>query len=160
MKTFEKIKELLLANSIEFLELSHIQTFTSQESARIRGEDIKIGGKAILIKVDNTFKLFVLSAELTIDSKKIRQHFKAKKVRFATQSELIKMTGLPKGAAPPFGYPILAFELNIDPSILHNEKIAFNAGSLTHSIIMKRQDYIRIANGDVFSFSKAGKHRG
>ena len=42
---------------------------------------------------------------------------------------------------PPFGAPILPFPLYVDPSVLENQRIAFNAGSLTDSIIMTIDDY-------------------
>jgi len=53
-----------------------------------------------------------------------------KKIRFASTEELLQLTGLVPGSIPPFGYPLLPFELFVDASILANEKIAFNAGSL------------------------------
>ena len=54
---------------------------------------------------------------------------------------------------PPFGPPILTMELYVDEAILQNEKVAFNAGSLTDSVIMKREDYLKVANGKLFSFT-------
>ena len=44
-------------------------------------------------------------------------------------------------------------ELFIDEAILQNDKVAFNAGSLTDSVIMKRSDYLQVANGKIFSFT-------
>jgi len=43
----------------------------------------------------------------------------------------------------------------VDESILGNERIAFNAGSLTDSIIMSVEDYIRIAKPNIFPFSNS-----
>jgi len=40
---------------IAFREVQHAPTFTSEESANARGEDVRIGGKALLIKTDQTF---------------------------------------------------------------------------------------------------------
>jgi Ala-tRNA(Pro) deacylase len=64
------------------------------------------------------------------------------------------MTGLTPGAVPPFGRPILPFDLSVDSSILENQRIAFNAGSLTTSIIMSVKDYVRVAQPIIFSFSR------
>jgi prolyl-tRNA editing enzyme YbaK/EbsC (Cys-tRNA(Pro) deacylase) len=58
------------------------------------------------------------------------------------------------GSVPPFGRPILPFELFVDVSIQQNEKIAFNAGSLTDSIIMRSRDYLTVAGGKVFLFTQ------
>ena len=114
---------------------------------------MRVGGKALLIKVDSTFRLFVLPADRKLDSAAIKQHFGAKKTRFATPEELMDLTGLVPGSVPPFGEPILPFPLYVDAHVLENPKVAFNAGSLTDSIIIGIEDYKRIANGEVFGFS-------
>jgi Ala-tRNA(Pro) deacylase len=132
----------------------HEPTLTSEDSARARGEELRIGGKALLLKVNDEFRLFVLSAARQLDSAAIKQRFGAKKTRFASADELMELTGLVPGSVPPFGKPLLPFELYIDDSILENEKIAFNAGSLTDSVIMTVSDYRRIAVSEVFLFSK------
>jgi Ala-tRNA(Pro) deacylase len=150
----ERIRELLCSAGIAFREVEHEPTRTSEESARARSEELKVGGKALLLKIDDTFRLFVLSAARRSDSGAIKRHFGAKRQRFATAEELSEMTGLTPGAVPPFGRPILPFDLFVDNSVLENERIAFNAGLLTHSIIMNVQDYLRVAQPVVFSFSK------
>ncbi len=149
--TYEKILETL--RDIEISVIEHAPTYTPEESALARGEDLSIGGKALLLKVGDIYGIFVLSAGRVIDNKKLKDYFKAKKVRFANNEELNKLTGLPTGAVPPFGRPIFDLNLYVDNSILENENIAFNAGSLTKSIKMKTQDYIKIANPVIISFS-------
>lgn len=151
---FDTIKEFLDQNGIAYRTVHHEPTFTSEESARARGEDVKIGGKAILLKVGDVFRLFVLSAARKIDSDAIKKHFQEKSTRFANAEELLDFTGLVPGSVPPFGFPILPFELFVDKSILLNEKIAFNAGSLTDSIVMRVGDYLRVADATVFDFAK------
>ena len=151
---FLAIKNLLQEHSAPFREVHHEPTPTSAEAAKARNEDISIGGKAILLKVGDRFRLFVLSAALKLDSAAIKRHFKAKKLRFATPEELLELTGLVPGAVPPFGKPLLPFELCVDRSITDNDRIAFNAGSLTDSIVMDVTDYLEIAAPTVLDFSQ------
>ena len=151
---FLTIKNLLKQQGIDFREVHHEPTRTSADSARARNEDLSIGGKVILLKVDASFKLFVLSAVRRVDSAKIKKQFGVKKLRFASPEELLELTGLAPGSVPPFGAPVTPFELYVDGSIAQNEQIAFNAGSLTDSIIMKVEDYLRVASATVFDFSK------
>lgn len=148
-----KIRDWLTSENIAFREVHHKPTRTSEDSARARGEELRIGGKALLIKVDDDFRLFVLSADRKLDSSAIKKRFGARKTRFATPEELAQRTGLVPGSVPPFGSPILPFPLYVDPSVLSNERIAFNAGSLTDSIIIAISDYRRIASPEVFNFS-------
>ena len=149
----EKIREFLDENGVEYRELHHEATLTSEDSARVRGEDVRIGGKALLLKVGESFRLFVLSAALRIDSRAIRAHFEVRKTRFASAAELKELTGLVPGSVPPFGEPILPFDLYVDESILENDRIAFNAGSLTDSVFMVVEDYTRVAKATIFRFS-------
>jgi Ala-tRNA(Pro) deacylase len=154
MDIFSNICTFLTDRNVVFRTVRHQPTFTSEESAAVRGEEVKIGGKALLMKVDNEFKLFIISAALKADSKKIRQFCKAKSIRFATKEELFELTHLVPGSVPPFGRPILDFDLYVDSSIVENEKIAFNAGSLTDSVIMKTSEYLALSNPVIFSFSQ------
>jgi Ala-tRNA(Pro) deacylase len=155
MTTLERIREHLTAQSIVFRDVHHAPTFTSEESAKARGEDLRIGGKALLMKVGDEFRLFVLSASLRADSAAIREKFGVRKIRFATTDELKESTGLVPGSVPPFGPPILPFPLYADTSVTTNEKIAFNAGSLEDSIILRLDDWLRAAQPEVFRFAVA-----
>jgi Ala-tRNA(Pro) deacylase len=143
----------LTAEGVVFREVHHEPTRTSEESALARGEELRVGGKALLLKVDDTFRLFVMSAALKLDSGAIKKRFGSKKIRFATPEELMELTGLVPGSVPPFGVPILSFPLYVDPSVMANDRVAFNAGSLTDSIVMPIDDYRRLAAPEIFSFT-------
>jgi prolyl-tRNA editing enzyme YbaK/EbsC (Cys-tRNA(Pro) deacylase) len=153
MTTLDAIRQMLTDAGITFRELHHEPTTTSEASARVRGEPLHVGGKAILLKTDDVFRLFVLPADRKLDSGAVRKHLNVKKTRFATADELQQLTSLTPGSVPPFGRPILDFDLYADEALAKNDRIAFNAGSLTDSIIFAMADYLRIANPIVFSFS-------
>ena len=156
MSVLETIRALLEDNGVSFREDHHRPTRTSQEAADARGEPMEIGGKAIVAKVDKDFRLFVFSAARQLSSRAIRHHLGAKRFRFASADELMELTGLVPGCVPPFGRPVLPLDLYLDTSILANDRIAFNAGSLTDSIVMDRESYIEIARPvEIFQFSKA-----
>ncbi len=152
-RIYDDIVQLLTASGIPYREVTHEPTRTSTESARVRGLDLSVGGKAMLLKVGDTYRLFVLSAAKKLDSQKIRDYFGERKLRFATPDELLALTGLVPGSVPPFGRPITDFELFVDRSIAENQVIAFNAGSLTTSIIMGSKDYLQVASPTIFDFS-------
>ncbi|HYA17759.1 MAG TPA: YbaK/EbsC family protein [Bryobacteraceae bacterium] len=149
----DRIRAWLETEHVAFREVHHGPTRTSEESALARGEELRVGGKALLLKVDDTFRLFVMSAARKLDSAAIKQRFGSKKLRFATPEELMELTGLVPGSVPPFGPPILPFPLYVDPSVLANDRVAFNAGSLTDSIVMPVADYERLASPEVFTFT-------
>jgi len=151
----EAIRALLREHGAEFRELHHEPTRTSQQAADARGEPIEIGGKAIVAKVDETFRLFVISAARRLHSRAICKRLGAQRFRFASPEELHELTGLVPGCVPPFGRPILDLDLYVDTSVLENDRIAFNAGSLEDSIILDRQTWLDIARPtEVFPFSR------
>jgi prolyl-tRNA editing enzyme YbaK/EbsC (Cys-tRNA(Pro) deacylase) len=153
MTVLNAIRNLLTSHAVAFRELHHEPTTTSEESARVRGEPLQVGGKAILLKTDEVFRLFVLPADRKLDSNAVKKQLGVKKTRFAAADELLQLTGLVPGSVPPFGRPILNLDLFVDEALTRNDRIAFNAGSLTDSIILPMRDYLQIAQPTVFAFS-------
>jgi Ala-tRNA(Pro) deacylase len=151
----DAIRELLTSRGIKFREVHHEPTFTSEQSAQARGEDLRTGGKALLMKGgDEQYRLFVLPADRRVDSAAIRKRLGLGRLRFASAEELKNLTCLVPGSVPPFGKPILPFELYLDEAIRANDRVAFNAGSLTDSIILSVADYVAVAAPtDCFAFS-------
>ena len=147
------ILKLLDDQGVSYRRISHEPTRTSEDSARARGEALETGGKALLLKHGDDFSIFVLSAALKLDSQAVKKRLGVKSLRFASAGELMELTGLVPGSVPPFGEPILPFPLYIDESIEANERIAFNAGSRTDSLVLGTADYLRVAGGEVFRFS-------
>lgn len=150
----ENLRAWLIREGVRFREVHHEPTLTSEDSARARGEELRVGGKALLMRADADFALFVLPADRKVDSGAIRREFAISKLRFASRDELVALTGLVPGSVPPFGRPILPFPLYVDLTIKDNDRIAFNAGSLTDSMILALDDYLRLAAPEkIFVFS-------
>lgn len=149
----QRLRVLLDESGIAYRRIDHPPTLTSEDSARLRGEPLAIGGKALLLKVGDEFALFVLSAARKLDNAAIRDALVVRKARFATREELREMTGLVPGCVPPFGEPVLPFPLYADPSILEQPRIAFNAGLLTRSFVLDIGDWIAIAQPRTLRFA-------
>lgn len=155
MQILEKIRNHLKAAGISVRELEHEATRTSEASAAARGEPLSVGAKALLLRTDDVFRLFVLPADRKLDSTAIRRFLGVRRMRFATVDELHDLVGLVPGAVPPFGEPVLPFKLYADVTLgVETDKVAFNAGSLTHSIIMSASDWECIARPVRFRFAK------
>jgi len=136
------------AHGVPYRVLHHEATRTSEDSARVRGEPMDIGGKSLVLKAGDRFIVLVLSAALRADSRSLRKALGVKRLRFADPGELHALTGCVPGCVPPFGRPIVSLPLLVDVSILRNDRIAFNAGSLTDSVIMARADWQRCVDID------------
>lgn len=146
LATPQRIMQWLAENGIEFRHIAHAPTRTSEESAAARVEPIEIGAKALLVRADSNFTLLVMSAAKRLDSTKAKQVLSCKSIRFATPDELLELTALVPGSVPPFGRPILPFDLVIDVGITDLDRVAFNAASLTESLVIRANHYLRAAN--------------
>src|SRR3989338_7497626 len=142
MNIFEKIKKILDERGLEYSVKTHEPVYTSEQAAKVRGQSLKQGAKAIILRTDDNFVLAVLSAEKKIDSKKLRRILGSKKISFA-DVEKLKTYGLQPGSVPPFG-SILGLKTYVDKSLLENNEISFNAGSLTNSITLRLRDYLNV----------------
>lgn len=150
---FDRVRELLENNKILYQLKVHPPAYTSEQSALYRNEPLKIGAKAMILKTDTGFIMAVLPADRKIDSAQLKEILNTKNLRFATPEELLEKTGLVPGAIPPFG-SLFNLPMLIDKSLLEEEYIAFNAGSLEKSIKMKTKDYVEIVPPRVEELSK------
>lgn len=150
----DALLDLLRGADVAYRHIEHGPTRTSEESAEARGEPLAIGGKTLLLKMDDRFELFVLSAARRMVSSRARKAVGARRSRFATEDELFELTGLVPGTVPPFGEPILPFVLNVDRSVLAQDRIAFNAASPTESIVMATADWMRLAAPRLYDYTR------
>ena len=146
----EDIKKALIKSDSWFETFEHEPVKTSEEAAKTRpGYSLHQGAKAIIVSVkapkkDKVFVMLVLPAHLRFDNKKVKDYYKAKDIRFATEQEVLDLTnGVQIGAVPPFGNRF-NLEVVVDPKLLKNEKIVFNAGDRSFSIAMKSEDYKKL----------------
>jgi len=153
MDVFSKLVDLLLEAKVDFEVISHQPVETSEEAALARNTSLESGAKAIIAKLDR-FAMFVLPANLKIDSRKAKKIFRAKNFRFATDEELYEMTSCKKGAVPPFG-SLFGLETLVDEEMLKQKEINFNAGRNDRSIKMRLEDYIKIEKPKIEKFSQA-----
>lgn len=154
----KQITDLLTQNNCWFETFEHEPVFTSEEAAKVRiGYSLQQGAKAIIVrvKITNTekkFAMLVMPGDKRFDTEKVKLLFGAKDIRFATTDEVSSITnGIQTGGVPPFGN-LFNLEVIIDPKLLENEKIIFNAGDRRFSVAMKSEDYKKLVNPKIESF--------
>ncbi|HUX22526.1 MAG TPA: YbaK/EbsC family protein [Spirochaetia bacterium] len=126
----------------------HEPVRTSEEAAAERENyTLHQGAKAIIVRVKipnegKRFVMLVFPADCKFDGAKVKEVLGAKDIRFATEDEVVEITGgVRPGGVPPFGKRF-GLQVVCDPSLFGNEKIVFNAGRTT-SIGMMSADYKR-----------------
>jgi Ala-tRNA(Pro) deacylase len=154
-EAFTRICELFDAHNIVYHVLDHPPCHTSAESAAARakaGFPETIGAKALMVKMERQqgteFNVLVLPGPSRLDSQALKGHFNdLKKFRFATPEEMLDRCRVVPGCMPPFANNVFP-ELNnlfVDKSLLKHQWLGFNAAALERSIVVRCQDYVRVA---------------
>lgn len=152
-KVFDEIINLLKKNNIIYQLFEHEPVYTSTDAAKIRQTKETQGAKALVFLADKKPVLLVLPGNKKVDTKIFKKNFGIRDLSFAKPQQVLELTGLEIGAIPPFGN-VMNLPTYVDKSLLDEEEIAFNAGSHTKSIKMKTQDFIKLCQPEVNSFSK------
>lgn len=140
---FERIEEKLTTASVPVTVLRHRPVFTSEEAAAVRGVPLASGAKALVLKAGERFVMAIIPADRKLDSKKAREAFGVKALRFATREEVEELTGLQPGSIPPFG-SLFGLPTHCDPALAEQASINFNAGDHAVSVQMTYADYLRV----------------
>ena len=149
---YSQIIEMLSEYKCVYKTYDHKSVFTSEEAADVRGTSLHQGAKALIMMGDGIPLMFVLPADLKVNTKHIKQTLKIKDLRMATKEEVKRTTGVEVGAVPPFGN-LFGISLYVDEALRDNKIIAFNAGSHTQSISMKESDFEKIVRPTIGNFS-------
>lgn len=153
MSITEKILNLLNSHKISYKKTEHEPVISSQDAARIRGTDLSMGAKALVFFADNKPLLIVVPGDKKVDTNRFKKQFKIEDLRMPSKDELITVVGVERGGVPPFG-SVLGLKTYCDKEIKEKDKIVFNAGSKTVSILMNAKDYVLVENPILGDFSE------
>ncbi len=143
LSPYEKILQKLKKAGVWFEHHEHEPVFTSEEAAKVRGESLHQGAKALVLKADEKFILFVLPGDARANFEKIQAHLGAKKMQMASKDEVKAKTGIEVGSIPPFG-SVIGLATYVDPALAENDVIFFNPGRHDRTIGMKYADFALI----------------
>ncbi|WP_163512188.1 aminoacyl-tRNA deacylase [Fodinicola acaciae] len=152
----QKIESRLKELGVAYKLSHHEPVATSADAARVRGVALSSGAKALLVKANEVYALFVVPANRQLDWRAVKATLTCKNARLATEEELLEKTGLIKGSVPPFGN-LLGLPVYVDGDLGEEELVRFNAGSLTSSIEMPGGDLLNAVEGEWGSYSKPPK---
>ena len=156
----EELRAMLDAGKAVYRVIEHEAEGRTEVIAKIRGNRIEQSIKSIVLQVrldkkENIYCLANVPGDCRIDFDGVKKHFNASSAAFAKPDKAQELTGCVMGAVPPFSFndqlSVLA-----DPLIQQNEEVVFNAGRLDRSIMMRLEDYIRIAKPELVRIALRG----
>lgn len=157
-RIFSELCELLKAKGADFRVVEHASAGTSESVAQARGTLLGQGAKALVYAVKgNGVKrnvLAVLPADYKANLQIIAASLGATRSNLASPAEVSELTDCVFGSIPPFSFHE-KLTLIADPNLFGRyDEIAFNAGLLDRSIILKTLDYERIAKPEIIKFAE------
>ncbi len=149
-----EIIRLLRHHDWEFKHITHEATPTSEDSARVRGTLLEEGVKSLILRGKSSKKnyQFNLPSHLKLDMKVVEK-LVGEKCEFEDPAVILERFGLGIGGVPPFG-ELLNLETFYDEKVKELNRVAFNCGLLTESIIMRGEDLIKLVQPKFGAFSK------
>lgn len=154
MKVYNKIIKYLDENNIDYFAFEHEFIHTSKDAANLRDTNLDEGAKSLLMKAKSgKFFLCVVPGNLKVDLKKVCELVKEKNVALASPEEVLKITNCAVGSVPPLGN-LFGVDVYFDSTFLNKEVMVFSAGSHYHSIKMNPEQFIKLVNPKIASFSK------
>ncbi|MBN2512345.1 MAG: YbaK/EbsC family protein [Sedimentisphaerales bacterium] len=131
----------------------HKPVYSARQLARIEHVSPRQVAKPVVIEADEKLYLCVLPADRIVDLYALQHHLKAKEVKLADEQQLkavFRDTEL--GAEAPLGQPY-DLPVLLDKSLTKDKEVVFLAGSHRKSIWMDMEEYIRLTEPEILSFS-------
>jgi Ala-tRNA(Pro) deacylase len=131
----------------------HVAEGRTELIAQIRGNLIEQSVKSMTLQVrlnrkENIYCLANVPGDCRVDFDGVKKYFNADSAAFASKEKAQALTGCVIGAIPPFSFNE-QLQVLVDPLVIQNEEVAFNAGRLDRSIFMRLDDYVRIAKPQI-----------
>ena len=146
---YTQLIDLLDKNKAHYRLITHAPEGRTEIVSPMRGNELSQAAKCIvmILKLKNKTTKYVLGVvpgDAKIDLEAMKELFGATYVAFATTEIAEELAGSVSGTVLPFSFnPKL--ELVVDPLLLKNEEIYFNAARLDRSMALKTSDYEKIA---------------
>jgi len=148
--TYTKLIKFLDENKAQYRLIDHKPEGRTEIVSPMRGNEVSQAAKCIVVMVkitkkDKKYILAVVPGDARINLKALKEMFRGVYVSFATPEIAEELAGSVSGTILPFSFnPKL--ELIVDPKLLENDEIFFNAARLDRSMALKTSDYIRLAD--------------
>lgn len=129
--------------------IDHAPEGQTEIVSALRGNTLSQAAKCIILIVKlgkkvTKYVLAVVPGDARVDLQAVKALMQGTYVGFASSDIAERLAGSVAGTILPFSFnPELA--LIVDPSLLENDELYFNAARLDRSMVLKTEDYVTIA---------------
>lgn len=147
--TYEHLIALLDANGATYRLIDHAPEGRTEFVSPLRGNKLSQAAKCLILMVKvgkkvTRYVLAVVPGDAKVNVQAVKALLEGTYASFASQDSAERLAGSVTGTILPFSFhPDL--ELIVDPALLENEEIFFNAARLDRSMALKTSDYRALA---------------
>jgi Ala-tRNA(Pro) deacylase len=147
-ETYTHLITWLDQQSVAYRLIDHAPEGRTEVVSPLRGNALTQAAKCIVLMVKlgkkvTKYLLAVVPGDARVDLQAVKTLLGATYVAFASPEIAERLAGSVAGTILPFSFhPEL--ELIVDPSLLENEEIYFNAARLDRSMALKTKDYLSV----------------
>jgi Ala-tRNA(Pro) deacylase len=147
--TYTRLTALLDQQGIVYRLIDHAPEGRTELVSAMRGNTLSQAAKCIILMVKlgkkvTRYVLAVVPGDAKVDLSAVRALMQGTYIAFASAEIAQRLAGSVAGTILPFSFnPEL--EVIVDPSLLENDEIYFNAARLDRSMTLRTSDYIMIA---------------
>ncbi len=147
------VLEFLKEKQCSYRVTEHKPAYTAEQLATIEHVPPRQVAKPVVVRCDGRNYLCVLPADRKIDLYAVQRHLKAKNVELASEHDMEALFADSElGAEPPFGN-LYNLPTLMDKTLAKDKQIVFQGGSHEQSIWMSMDEYKKLTDPAVFSFS-------
>lgn len=154
MPILPKLQEFLDLTGVTYTHTVHPLAYTAREVASLEHLPPQEMAKVVVVMAAGEYEMVVLPASRVVDFPEMRAVLGSPSARLATEEELgLIFPDCELGAMPPFGN-LYHMKVLLDAALLHDEKIAFNAGTHRDVVHMGLADYRRVVHPEIVSLAR------
>ncbi len=138
----DKLARFFDERKIPYRADTHPEVYTAQQAAQASRVPGRAFAKAVLLSVDGTLRMAVLSATERVDLRRLQECLGAKKVRLASEAEFAPaFPDCDLGAMPIFG-SVYGIPVIVAKELTENPEIAFTAGTHRDVVRLRTKDFL------------------
>jgi Ala-tRNA(Pro) deacylase len=148
-EAYSRLVSLLDGNGVSYRFIDHAHEGQTDRVSALRGHDVRLAAKCLVVMVKagkkvTRFVLAVVPGDFRLDVDAVKRLFSATYVGFASTGDAERLSGCVAGTVLPFSFNE-ELALVVDPTLFDAPEMYFNAGRLDRSIVIRTDDYRRIA---------------
>jgi Ala-tRNA(Pro) deacylase len=147
--TYSQLIEFLDGQGVQYRLIDHAPEGRTEIVSPMRGNALQQAAKCIVMMVKigkkvTKYVLGVVPGDARVDLAAVKALLGGTYISFASAEIAEGLAGSVAGTILPFSF-ISELELVVDPSLLDNDEIYFNAARLDRSLALKTSDYLAVA---------------